>query len=789
MNTEKRRRRQERNSPAPSGEPLLAIPPAEKRTCFTLLGLLLLLTFAAFSVALQNQFTNWDDAAYVPDNILIRRLNYESVHVLFTRFFAGNYHPLTLLTYMIEYRFVGPKPWLYILNNILLHLANTVLTFALVQSILHQWKLALVVTALFALHPTRVESVAWISERKDVLCTFFFLASLLAYVAHIKRPRTTMLILSWTLLLVSLLAKAMSMTQPLVLLLLDYYLGRKWSWRIILEKTPFFILAFGFGLLALYAQSEQGAVANKSIKEAYAPLLFACHGLIFYAGTLLFPYRLSNLYPSPYTVATELSAEFYLAPFLLAALAVIAWLLIGKTRLGRFGILFFLVTIGPVLQLVPVGMAIAADRYTYIPALGLFLIVVKGAAVLLERHGRSQLLLRITLPLTIAMAGACAWRCTVWRTSETLWTDMMSKYPHAAIAYGNRSQYYLTTNQPDKALADVDKAIELDPGWRFSYINRAIIKKSRGDYQGALDDLAKTLQLDPDSVIALNNRATILIDSGIYDLAIEDLNKVIAKAPDYLEPYRNRSIAYERKGDLAAARRDLEYVLKLDPKSPDGFYAMGAIADQEGRYEDALRYLTMALEVMPDVGDFLAYRGTVYLSLQKPVEAEADFLKVLQHLPGSPEAWSNIATARRNQGRFEDALKDYTKAVELAPNRAEFHSNRGTVLADLQRYEDAIDDQTRAIELNPNLYQAWFHRASAHIKLNQPEEALGDLTECLRLKPDYALARSYRAVAWSVVGNYDKAWEDVTYLQSHGFAIDPPFLGKLEAATGKSSTH
>jgi len=236
---------------------LPGIHPGEAKRVIGWLVVLLIVTGLAFSTALPNQFTNWDDQAYVSENLMLRAGTWDAFVQLWTRFYLGNYHPLTLVTYWLEYRFFRLWPAPYIFNNIMIHLGNVVLAFVFCQILLKRWKVALFAAALFALHPTRVESVVWISERKDVLYTFFFFASLILYIRFTQTGYRRYYALSFLALSLSLLSKAMAMTLPVILILLDLLERKPITFRSLIEKAPFFALSFCFGVIALYAQKSQ----------------------------------------------------------------------------------------------------------------------------------------------------------------------------------------------------------------------------------------------------------------------------------------------------------------------------------------------------------------------------------------------------------------------------------------------------------------------------------------------------------------------------------------------------
>ncbi|MDH4197222.1 MAG: hypothetical protein OEW05_07445, partial [Candidatus Aminicenantes bacterium] len=324
-----------------------------------ILALILVLTAAVFSNSLRNEFIDeLDDDIYIVNNTAVKDLSAAGLKTILTTFVAGNYHPLTMLSYAVEYRLFGLDPHAYHRTNRLLHGLNTALVFALVWSLWRRRAAAVLAALLFAVHPLRVESVSWISERKDVLYAFFFLAALLAYVSYMKdRTKRGRLAGAFVLFLLSLLSKPMAVTFPVVLLLIDVYLQRKLDRRAWLEKVPFFILAVVFGALTLTTQDPGSTLQEMAGRYGFFErLFFPFYALAFYLAKLFVPTGLSAYHYYPELVGGRLPWEYYAAP--LALLMVGLLVIRARGRLRReliFGSLFFLVTISVTLQIIPAG--------------------------------------------------------------------------------------------------------------------------------------------------------------------------------------------------------------------------------------------------------------------------------------------------------------------------------------------------------------------------------------------------------------------------------------------------
>ena len=357
--------------------------------CITIIAIC---TFVTFQPALNNQFLKtWDDSVYVTGNNLINGLTVKHIKEMFSfhkelQTLTKNYHPLTTLSLAVNHQFAGLSPRSYYLTNILIHIFNAILVYLLIFLLSGRkiWG-ALLAGLLFAVHPMHVESVAWISERKDVLYSLFFISGLIVYYYYLKEKKIIYLVCVFILFFLSVLAKAMAVVFPLVLLLMDILLQRKWSFRIVVEKIPFFIISVFFGMLAIRIQSE-GAINEWQTFTLYQRIMHASYGFVSYLSSFFDPSHLSAFYPYPaINEHGQLPMIFSVSPFIFAFIIglSIACLFV-KNKLVKvfgFGMLFYFVTLALVLQFLSVGKAITADRYTYIPYIGLLFIEIGRAHV------------------------------------------------------------------------------------------------------------------------------------------------------------------------------------------------------------------------------------------------------------------------------------------------------------------------------------------------------------------------------------------------------------------------
>jgi len=493
----------------------------EKQMAAGCLAAILVATVIAYSPVLHAGFISIDDGMLVSHNALVAGLSLKSLPGLFTSFYGRLYHPLVLLSYGLEYRMFGLEPGAYHAVNLMLHLANVLLVYLFFALLTDNAGSALLVAALFALHPQHVESVAWISERKDVLYAFFFLASLAFYIRYIRRGAGRDYCLSFAAFLLSLLSKPMAITLPLVLPLCDYYLGIRFERKRLVEKTPFVVLFIIFAVIT-HRGFYSGDYRNlPALYPLYKNFLAAGFGFLFYLGKIIFPRRLSFGYPFLDWVTAS-------GPFILIGASVFAVLTVlaalGFARRDRalfFGFFFFLVTLSPALQLLLSGMRFVADKYSYVPALGIFFLVARALPrlpVVKYRVALGFLLLLVVTGFGFASYG----RCRVWKNSVSLFTDILEKYPDYSIYRNDRGIEYLNAGQYAEAAADFQYILRHDAGFWWARLNLGVLYMSAGNYQRAITCFDEVLLMSPANAQGYARRAEAYLALGDYRRAARD---------------------------------------------------------------------------------------------------------------------------------------------------------------------------------------------------------------------------------------------------------------------------
>lgn len=617
-----------------------------RQKMFLALFCITIITFIALFPSLKNEFTNWDDPTYVLENNLVKSLSTENIKSIFSSTVSLNYHPLTMLSLAIDYHFSELKPGTYHTTNLIFHLLNTLLVFWFVFLLSKgRMEVSLIVSILFGIHPMHVESVAWISERKDVLYTFFFMASLITYhkyVNAIGKNKTGFYFLILLLFILSLFSKAVAVVLPMVMLLIDYYSDRKTDKNVWLEKIPFFILSLIFGVIAYKVQSN-GAIAEFGTFTIFQRLMFASYGMLIYLIKFFYPYTLSTFYPYPNLVGGQLNhlpTVFYLAPFILLVLLFLLYLTIRKTKIYVFGFLFFFFTIALVLQFISVGQVIMADRYAYIPYIGLSFMLGEAFHWLQNQTAHKySLYKKLAFLALLFFIGTLSYttfeRCKVWKNTETLWTDVLSKYPQVDMAYKNRGNFYAERNQFDKALNDFNNCIALNQRDAKVYSNRGNIYGLQKKFDLSLADYSTSITLQSkDNLEAYLNRAITLSMMKEYKRSFEDFDKALAISPNSLKIFQNRAYSYLGNGDFEKSIKDYDFVISQTPKESGAYF----------------------------------FRAYDYFQLNKYTEAIRDNSKAIELNPAYTAAYFNRSVSFKSIGNFKSAMEDALKAKELGYN-------------------------------------------------------------------------------------------------------------------------
>lgn len=575
---------------------------------------LLVLVVIAFSFGFGNDFVDWDDMEYVVENRFLTNPATRSLAALWRTPIALNYHPLTMTTLYWNVVAFGPGAASFIITNVVLHGINTILVFALATRLSKQNQLVAFLTALvWGLHPMHVESVIWVSERKDVLYTLFFLLACLSYLRYRRTEKAAWLVLTGGLFVLSCLSKAMAVVLPVVLLLIDYLDGRdlknRGAW---LEKLPFFAIALFFGWMALQVQrggdagglltvlgQKKDAVGQEPF--AWRWLVYGSYGFVMYLVRFLVPIHLSAFYPYPVNYQT-IPAQFWLGPVgFLAYITTMSWAFWQNRRTLAFGMAFFLVTIFLVLQFMTVGAAYMADRYSYLPYFGLLLWAISALEQRTRPNPTNRLAFRVGLGV---FAVVCFYQTSkqvlIWKNTETLWFNALEYFPDNDQIHEGLGDYYGKRNEIDKAIGQFSAALEGGTIRYHVYEGLGNAYGLKGDVVKAADMFDQALKLDSTRGDIYYNRGITLMRTRPAD-AVRDFNIALRKTPEKDTLIRqSRGFALLQAKDYAAAKADYDVVLQTKPADAIALHNRGVCRFNLGDRPGAIADIRQALALKPD---------------------------------------------------------------------------------------------------------------------------------------------------------------------------------------------
>ncbi|MCH8904170.1 MAG: tetratricopeptide repeat protein [Bacteroidetes bacterium] len=654
------------------------------------LVMIIAVTVFVYADVTNLKFTNWDDQGYVRDNLLVHDLSWSNIKTVFNpnTSVIGNYHPLTMLSFMIEYNFAELDAEIYHRDNLILHIINTILLFILIMMITRKIAIAFIVTLLFAIHPMHIESVAWISERKGLLQATFYLSALIFYMLYLRRNKSESetgesdlfnryYVLAFIAMFLALMSKAIAVSIPIVFILFDYFYGRKIKFALFLEKLPFFFLAILFGVWAIISQQS---VQSINVVEGYSIVdrfFIISYSVFAYMYKALWPVNLSAIYPYPVKTGGSLQMIFYISPVVLALITFVIYKSAKHTKTIVFSFLFFLISIIVLLQILSVGGAMMADRYTYLPFIGFFLLAGfafdyftdknTGMKFLTDKLGyrTGKIIAPVLMVGFLAYAGYLGSltkdRVGIWKDGMSLWTSIIDSHPNFHIPYNNRGHLYYQQAVGSSANGLLyEKTGNEVAAEKQKIITLALLDSSLLDYERALVVL-------PDYAGALYNRALLNQFKGLTDLAIIDYSKAIDADSTFASAYYNRGTTYYENGKTEFALKDFSKAIELDSTNEDAFYNRGMILFEDSFYIAALNDFTKAIDIDPYFVDAYNNRGTIRFINKQYIQAIADFNVIISIQPRFLLAYFNRGLSNYRLGNYDDAIIDFNNVLKLEP--------------------------------------------------------------------------------------------------------------------------
>jgi tetratricopeptide (TPR) repeat protein len=540
--------------------------------------LIVILTLAVYFQLRNYDFVNFDDSEYIYDNRQIQGgFTFKNIKWAFTTIHISNWHPLTWLSHMLDYQLYGLNPGALHLTNLLFHIINSILLFIVFRKMTgHFWQSAFL-SSLFALHPLHVESVAWISERKDVLSAFFWILTMWSYIYYVQHPKVDKYLLVLFFFALGLMSKPMLVTLPFVLLLLDYYpLNRLQNsadknnfrqkttgYRLVLEKIPLFILLVISSGMTYYAQKHGGAVVPLDDIPFQARMANALVSYLVYILKMLYPSKLAVLYPHPVSFAWW---QITTSCFLLIFISFFAVRMIKKSPYFIVGWLWYLGTLVPVIGLVQVGNQSMADRYTYIPLIGLFFIVSWGVPQFVQRwrNFKKNLPIIAVIILLILMLVTFI-QVSYWKNSISLYEHTLRVTKNNYIAHNNLGTSYREEGLIDNAIKQFEKALSIKPEYAVAHNNLGNILQEQGLYGDAIKHYQEALRIDPDYVDVYYNLGNTFQEQGLFDDAIKYYKEAIRINPEYMKAQNNLGVTLIHKGDIDEAIKQFQKALQINP--------------------------------------------------------------------------------------------------------------------------------------------------------------------------------------------------------------------------------
>mgnify|MGYP000402312751 CR=1 FL=1 len=647
---------------------------------------LIILTLAAYRQVQTHGFVCYDDNIYVTENPHVRAgWTGQGLVWAFTTNLDAHWHPVTWLSHMTDVQLFGLNPGPHHLTSLILHIVNTLLLFLILRRMTGTVFRSAFVAALFALHPLNVEPVSWVAGRKDLLCTFFWLLTMWAYVLYCERPTIRLYLLILLSYAMGLMAKPMAATLPLVMLLMDYWpLGRFRSrrpgeeqnlkglqsysaGRLIGEKLLLFVLLGASGFVAVSALLYRRS-ANMDLWRFlpdWETLGRAMVSYVSYMGKMFWPRHLAAAYP--YSEATPLWQSVG-AGSLMVFLSILSVYWAKKRPYILIGWLWYLVALVPVIGLLHVGPQNMGDRYTYIPLIGLFIIIAWGVPDALARLRYRRIVLGICAGLVICGIMILTWmQVRHWENSHTLFSHTIR------VTRDN---------------------------WLAHY-NLGGVLFRQGHLKDAEYHFSEALRIRPDNEDAHNNLGNVYMQRGELDEAVRQYKAALKLSPDSAEFHNNLGVALDLQGGSKEAVIHFSEALRINPGLARVHNNLGNVLKRQNRIEKAIGHISEAVRLSPDNAEFHNSLG-VALARQGDVKrANDEFSEALRIRPDYARAHYNLGNALREQGKPREAVRHLSEATRIKPENPEFHNNLGIALAQMGDFKSAIHHFSEAVRIRP----------------------------------------------------------------------------------------
>lgn len=553
-------------------------------------------------------FISWDDADFTYNNNDVKDFN---VKAFFSKFYLGNYAPLTMVSFAFDYFFNGENPLLYHLHNIALHTVISICVLVLFNKIQTNKHVSFFVALLFALHPMQTESIAWISERKNLVCGFFYILTLVAYVNYINTNNSRNYFFSLLFFVLALFSKGMAVSIPFSMLAIDLWVKRKLTKPVLLEKIPFFILSIIFGIVAIKAQSSASFLKTPEDFSFLQKLLLSGYAYMQYALKLVFPVGLSAIYPYP---KTYLNIYFIIGTiFFIVSLLLLVYGFLKEKNLLAGSIIFFSGNIIFVLQFIKQGAVLMADHYVYIACLGLFF---PFCYVLFRKFKNNNFPIIICTTIVLFYCGATYLRNNVWKNSITFWKEVVRKYPNSEIAQSSLGAEFMRISDNVNAAACFNKAIAINPRYYKTYYNKGLLLAKNNQLNEAIADFTQAIK-EGNYLKPMVSRAEAYFILKDYQKAISDAETVLKKEPDNIGANYVLGNCYSGLNKLDEALYYYNKCISLNPKEAAFFFKRAIVSGKQQKFNECMSDLNHSIELNPRYGEAYYWRGVAKVNLHQ----------------------------------------------------------------------------------------------------------------------------------------------------------------------------
>jgi len=632
-------------------------------------------------------FVNYDDSQYVTQNHNVQAgLTLESITWSFTAVQASNWHPLTWISHMLDCQLYGLEPGRHHLTNVLLHILNSLLLFLVFMRMTGKLWQSGFVAALFALHPLHVESVAWISERKDVLSTFFWMLSLWGYLRYVERPGVCRYLLLLFLFILGLMTKPMLVTLPFVLLLLDYWplnrfqsgssgdgnhsIQRPFDFGLVWEKIPLFLLSAVSSVITYIVQKSGGAVNSLAAIPFHDRIANAIVSYVSYIGKMIWPTNLAVFYPYPESVLLWKVAG---AGLLLVVVPVVIFRMVRTKPYFAVGWLWYIGTLVPVIGLVQVGLQGMADRYTYVPLIGIFVIIAWGVPDFMPKWRYRRIGFTVTIAAILAIIMITTrLQIRYWSNSVTLFEHALEVTVDNCIVHAKLGEALAGQGKIDAAVRHYHEALRIKPDFVAALLNLGVALKEKGELNEAINCFSKVLRMKSNRADAHSELGDTLKIKGDFVGATKHYFEAIRIKPDRAKVYNNLGVvlALQNKGKEAIIR--FSEALRIDPAYAGAYYNLGKVFANQGKIKEAILNYRKALSFSPYMPEILYNLSWIlachvdekYRNGKEAVQLAETLCKITQYK--QPLAFDALAAAYAETGRFEEAVLTAQKALKLA---------------------------------------------------------------------------------------------------------------------------